>query len=247
MLIGTFPRDTVPQDHQLDPYDPASWRQALEGRRAARCSLAPVWPGERLLQGEPEDLLLLRADSLARAAREVGAKLWIEVGANPSALSLLRGYGLQLELVPDAPLLGPWSGGNVTGVRSVQRLSVPEGRDAAWLLEAYLGWVDGLTGVRVRRGEAGTSFDLLGLEVLRFGAHQHSEGRAWLELHGGRLAANHPGAPGSLELRLLPGGREALIGIHHFRPSLPWALYRLTQARAHLLVVDGFARSLARR
>ncbi len=230
--------------HQLDPYDPDSWRRALEGLPAARCSLAPVWPRERLLQGEPGDLLLLRADSLARAAQDSKASLWIEVGADRQVLDLLRAHGVTLTPAPDAPLLAPWSGGNVTGVRSVQRLSVPSGRDAAWLLDAYLDWLDGLPGIRVRRTASEIGFHAAGLRALHFGAIQRSEGRAWLPLLGGRLSSEHKGDPCSLELRLLPGGREAMIAVHHYRPSLPWALYRATQAKVHLLAVEGFSRSL---
>jgi len=228
----------------LDPYDPDSWRSALGGLRAARCSLAPVWPRERLLQGEPGDLLLLRADSLARAASSSGATLWIEVGGDPDALALLRAHGVALTPVQDGPLLAPWNDGNAPGVRSVQRLTVPDGRDAPWLLDAYLDWLDGLPGVRVERGPSELCFHVSGVRALRFGAGQLSPTRAWLPLVGGRLASNHPQDPGSLELRLLPGGREALIAVHHYRPRLPWTLYRASQAQAHLLAVAGFARFL---
>jgi hypothetical protein len=235
----------MPHDHKLDPYDPDSWRQALEGLPAARCSLAPAWPRERLLQGDPLDLLLLRADSLARAARATGARLWIEVGADPAALALLRAHGLELRQAPDAPLLAPWSGGNVPGVRSVQRLGVPPDHDAKALMERYLAYLHGLPGVQVQRDEDGVRFLGGGLELLRFEPVQLEDGRAWMILRGGRLAHQHPSEPGVLELRVLPGGEHALIAVHHFRPSLPWPLYRATQAPVHLLAVAGFNRSLA--
>ncbi len=235
---------TMLPDHLLDPYDPDSWRRALEGLAAARCSLAPVWPQERLLQGDPRDLLLLRADSLARAAADSGAVLWIEVGADPHALALLRAHGVSLAQAPDANLLAPWNGGNVPGVRSVQRLSVPNGRDATWLLDAYLTWLGDLPGVRVRKGPSEVRFEAAGVALLRFGPAQESEGRAWLPLLGGRLSVNHPGDPGRLELRHLPGGHGAMIAVHDYKPRLPRALYRATQAQIHLHAVEGFARSL---
>jgi hypothetical protein len=237
----------MPHDHKLDPYDPDSWRQALDGLEAARCSLAPAWPRERLLQGEPRDLLLLRADSLARAARATGSRLWIEVGADPAALGLLRAHGVELGQAPNAPLLAPWNGGNVPGVRSVQRIPVPGGRDAAWMLEAYLAWLHRLPGIRVRRDEAGVSFHGAGLELLSFGPPQRSENRAWLTLSGGRLASPRAAEPSSLELRVLPDGAQALMAVHHYQPSLPWPLYRASQAPIHLWAVAGYARSLEER
>jgi hypothetical protein len=234
----------MPNDLSLDPYDPASWRRALAGLPRARCSLAPVWPAERLLQGSAEDLLTLRADSLARAARAEGSAVWIEVGADPLVLALLEAHGVRITRAPDAPLLAPWCGGNTPGVRSVQRLAVPPGRDAAWLLGAYLDWVDRLAGIRVRRATDQTRFEAAGLTALRFGPVESTGDRALMPVLGGHLCANHTGNPSTLELRLLPDGRQALMAIHGYQPSLPWTMYRLSQAPIHVRVAEGFARSL---
>ena len=54
------------------------------------------------------------------------------------------------------------------------------------------------------------------------------------------------GPPGQLEFRSVLGGRHVLAALHHYRPRLPWRLYRLTQARVHLWVMRAFGRHLGR-
>ena len=49
-----------------------------------------------------------------------------------------------------------------------------------------------------------------------------------------------------LEFRVVNDGAAVLAAIHDFAPSLPWPIYKLTQARAHLWVMRRFGRHLAR-
>jgi hypothetical protein len=66
---------------------------------------------------------------------------------------------------------------------------------------------------------------------------------------GGLLArkAETPTRRPRLEFREVLGGSAALVAIHDYRPTLPWPLYNLTQARAHLWVMRNFARDVAAR
>ena len=48
-----------------------------------------------------------------------------------------------------------------------------------------------------------------------------------------------------LEFRQVLGGTPLLVAIHDYRPTLPWPLYNMTQARLHLWVMRAFARHLA--
>ena len=52
--------------------------------------------------------------------------------------------------------------------------------------------------------------------------------------------------PGRLEFRSIFDGRFLLTAVHDFRPALPWHIYRVSQARVHLLVMNLFGRHLAR-
>ncbi len=228
----------------LDPYRVSAWRRRLGGLTHARCSLAPPHPPERLLQGEPADLLALRADSLGRAASTTGTAVTLDGAPDGQARSLIEAHGVSVVATGDGPALGPWGDGSPPGVRSVQRLTVPPGRDAAWLCDAYLGWVDRLPMVGVRARPDRVDFLLGGVSILTFTPRIRGPSRTQLTLVGGRLARNSAGVPGSLEVRLLPDGVHALIGVHDYLPTLPWPAYRATQAVLHPLVVAGFAASL---
>jgi len=60
---------------------------------------------------------------------------------------------------------------------------------------------------------------------------------------GGRLArVADPG--GRMEFRSTPDGRSVLVAVHDYVPTLPWYVYNLTQANAHLAVMRGFGSHL---
>ncbi len=133
-------------------------------------------------------------------------------------------------------------------VRSVQRLPRPEGRDARWVAQEYLRWLpafmrpllctereDDQVRIRLR-------FIERPLLTLRFSAERSSTDRALFYVEGGVLAATP--AEGRLEFRLAPNGTDVLAAIHEFVPRLPWYLYVVTQALAHLLVMWRFGQHL---
>ncbi len=62
-----------------------------------------------------------------------------------------------------------------------------------------------------------------------------------------RRKAETPTRRPRLEFREVLDGSAALVAIHDYRPTLPWPLYNLTQARAHLWVMKNFARAVAAR
>ncbi len=140
-------------------------------------------------------------------------------------------------------------------VRSVQRFSLPRGRDAEWAGREYMRWLDGFAGpfLRVRVDEAGAQWVArfyvrpLSRPVLELthAPDRSTPDRAVFSVTGGVLA--QPGAQNRprLEFREILDGECLLAAIHDFAPRLPWALYRLTQAVAHLFVMRQFGRHLA--
>lgn len=136
-------------------------------------------------------------------------------------------------------------------VRSVQRMRVPPGRDAEWASEAYLRWLPKFLAPLVRvevsgdtrqictRGVRTVLLELTPSEV------RSTPDRALMYVTGGRLARVRSPARGRLELRTVGDGTTLLAAIHDFEPSLPWPVYRATQAKGHLVVMAGFRRFLA--
>jgi uncharacterized protein YbjT (DUF2867 family) len=132
-------------------------------------------------------------------------------------------------------------------VRSIQRLRLPEGKQAEWVAERYFLWLgllmrafirterdaDGSWTVRQRPG----GFTLLRLE---FKPDHSTPTRRMYFITGGALARALGGRTARLEFRDLLDGRLSMAAIHDFDPALPWVFYRFTQAVIHGLVMKGF-------
>jgi uncharacterized protein YbjT (DUF2867 family) len=142
-------------------------------------------------------------------------------------------------------------------VRSVQRIPLPPGKSARWLALRYTAWLP-----HFFRSLLKADTDAAGSLVIRIRGMR----RPLLELHfalersaasdrqlfyitGGLLArkAETPTRRPRLEFREVLDGSAVLVAIHDYRPTLPWPLYNLTQARAHLWVMNSFARAVAAR
>ena len=138
-------------------------------------------------------------------------------------------------------------------VRSVQRLPKPDTRHAEWVAAEYVRWLPSFCWPLLRVVTEGThvaSFRIAGtnLELLEltFSPERSRPDRQLFYVTGGLLARKGRRRPGRLEFREVLGGRHVLAAVHDFEPALPWHLYDLTQARAHLWVMHGFGRHLSR-
>lgn len=137
-------------------------------------------------------------------------------------------------------------------VRSVQRLPLPRGADARWVARRYPVWLKRFLRPFLRvelersgRLRIGLRFVERALLELSFAESRSASDRQLFYISGGLLARG--GGRDRLEFRETPDGRSILAAIHDFEPALPWPIYNLTQARAHLFVMHSFARYLGRR
>ena len=137
-------------------------------------------------------------------------------------------------------------------VRSIQRLPLPAGKNAAWVTQEYFRWLPRSLApfIRVGKDESNSDtpatwhFKFLGIPwsllKLREAPDRSTTDRTVLMISGGLLVARdaHPNA--RLEFREVLGGTQVLAAIHDFKPRLPWPIYKLTQAIAHLWVMARF-------
>ena len=139
-------------------------------------------------------------------------------------------------------------------VRSVQRIPLPAGKSARWLALQYTAWLPRFFRFLLR-ADTSDSGDLviatrtfrLSLLELQFASERSAEDdRQVFYITGGLLAkkVDQPTRRPRLEFREVLNGSAALVAIHDYRPAIPWPLYNLTQARAHLWVMKNFARAV---
>lgn len=87
------------------------------------------------------------------------------------------------------------------------------------------------------------------LELLYARERSRRPDRQLFYITGGILARQTFRSTGRprLEFREVLDGTHVLVAIHDYLPTLPWPIYNLTQARAHLWVMRHFARDFPNR
>jgi uncharacterized protein YbjT (DUF2867 family) len=133
-------------------------------------------------------------------------------------------------------------------VRSIQRMVLPPGRNAAWVANEYFQWLPSFFNsiIQVRLEGNRCTFYLfhpsLSILVLEKSDERSSPDRQLLYVTGGLLARKE--GRGRLEFREVLNHKYVMAAIHEFRPALPWFIYRWTQAIVHLLVMIAFGNHL---
>ncbi len=207
-------------------------------------TLSRLWVS--LITNTPKNLVYPLVESLEHPMVAREDHLFSRAGLDKSYFDLLDEVSLRIK--PGSSFFRFKA--NSGTVRSIQRLPLPPGRDAQWVMDQYLQWLPRylspfikakVDGARVRFSVFAARPVLLELELSR---ERSSDDRVLLYITGGWLASRHD--RGRLEFRVTRDGQSVLAAIHEFRPSLPWFIYILTQARLHLLVMHAFARHLGK-
>ncbi|KAB8136820.1 NAD(P)H-binding protein [Gracilibacillus oryzae] len=138
-------------------------------------------------------------------------------------------------------------------VRSVQRIPLPEGYRVGEVARYYVQWLEDFLNPWVRTtvdedlncqiGWIGNKKPLL---ELSYAPDRSTEDRDLYYITGGFLSDAEHNERGRLEFRKIPETNEAIIAIHDYLPSMPWFIYKYTQANAHLLVMSCFRRHMKR-
>lgn len=141
-------------------------------------------------------------------------------------------------------------------VRSLQRISLPPGKTARWLALEFTAWLPHFFRILLRAYidnagnlTIGSRFFKISLLELRFARERSvASDRQLFYISGGLLAKkiDLPSRRPRLEFREVLAGKAALVAIHDYRPTIPWPLYNLTQARAHIWVMKNFARRVGK-
>lgn len=209
----------------------------------------PIMRLNRMTQGKFNDLYLLIADNIARASVRCGVEQIIYVAdelSDGSISSVLGAYGTPVDKT-ETPIRR--YGKNLTyktkdynSVRSVQRAPIPPGwtvENVAWY---YFGWLDEIIYDFVNTKIENSTVFIYVLDkpepvlVFKYNAERSTDDIVIFEITGGRLKKCSTNKQQRFEFRKLPVGEEFIMALHDFEPSLPWPVFKMTQAPIHLLV-----------
>ena len=142
---------------------------------------------------------------------------------------------------------------NMSNVRSIQRVDLPPGRNAAWVAESYFQWLPRFSRLMLlcevdadRTCRYYNRFPKLHLLTLSFQPELSSPDRQMYFITGGLLARGHEDLNPRMEFRDVLNGRYTIVALHDFRPVLPWFLFAITQAYVHLIVMRNFQKYMAK-
>jgi hypothetical protein len=136
-------------------------------------------------------------------------------------------------------------------VRSIQRLKLPEGRNAQWMAENYFSWLPNFLRlfVTIEVDSTGSYRFFLRLPkvlLLHFAfkpKHSTPDRRMYF-IGGGFMAKILGGRTARMEFRDVLDSKFTIAALHDFNPSLPWLFYLLTQALIHKLSMTIFQKHL---
>ncbi len=136
-------------------------------------------------------------------------------------------------------------------VRSIQRLSNPDRLDEAEICDEYLNWLPRYMQslITAKKDKDQVQFSILGicrpLLILEKVDNHEPLDRVKFHIVGGLLSKTKD--TGWLEFRSIANGKYTIASINEFVPSLPWYIYKFTQAPAHVKVMKAFGKYLRKK
>lgn len=142
----------------------------------------------------------------------------------------------------------------INQVTSIQRLPRPNHWSANDVMSEYLRWLPKIVQplIRIQSPHTNTyDLQLRGLNksllTLQFVPARSDQHRSLMFITGGLLNSAHSGPQGRLEFRVIEKQGIILAAVLDFTPSLPWYIYKVTQALCHIAVMRLFAWHLKNR
>ncbi|MEO1267643.1 MAG: NAD-dependent epimerase/dehydratase family protein [Myxococcota bacterium] len=197
-----------------------------------------------LLVDEPRSLVEPLLASLQHTMLARDRRLQERAGTEP--ISIDEGLRSALEDDPlDLPGRRRARRRELRGVRSVQRMTLPEGKSAAWACEEYMRWLPRFTLGLIateRNAHGGWDFKIRWTHLILLSFYTDADqsntpDRTVMCITDGvgLLVRDHP--TDRLEFRQVLGERTLLVAVQDFQPRLWWILYLFTQAQLHLGVM----------
>jgi uncharacterized protein YbjT (DUF2867 family) len=213
--------------------------------------LSKLWV--RLITGAPKDLVYPLVDSLKTHMIPISPKPFELNFINPMSFndSITKSLALR-KLSKKNPSAYSYKGmTNDSKVRSVQRVTTLFRSDAKTIAELYFKWLGSFFKKVITVHHQGNFYNVnfclfkKPLLVFEYSESRSFEGRELYYIRSGLLVSESKRA--RLEFRDIYQGLYKIIAIHDYRPSLPWYIYKYTQAIIHLFVMRSFGKYLIRK
>jgi hypothetical protein len=140
---------------------------------------------------------------------------------------------------------------NDSSVRSVQRVTTLFRSEVKTIADLYFKWLNGFLKPIIKIEEDGAFFKIkliyikTPLIVFEASDKRRLPERELFYIRSGLLVGESTRA--RLEFRNIYQGLYKIIAIHDYVPSIPWFIYKYTQAIIHLFVMRSFGKFLIRK
>ncbi|KAA1042343.1 NAD(P)H-binding protein [Macrococcus equipercicus] len=214
--------------------------------------IIPVWlskPVVRLIAGEPKELVYPLLDSLVHDMVPSKKNYMEGISNAPTPIKESIKKALEEDKDDKKKKKSSKSIGDElkkSDVKSVQRIMIPSSWTIDQTANYYANWLS-----RIGYSFINTSIEneklMISLPIfkepiliLEKSKERSSENRVLFYIRGGKFARSVEGGRARLEFRRVLDTNECLIAIHEYEPTLPWFIYKFTQARVHIIVMTLF-------
>lgn len=140
----------------------------------------------------------------------------------------------------------------IRDVRAITRFEIPDGYSIKDVTTEYARFINNIT-LHLVKGtinehEFNMNVPFINKFILKMKKDEHdsSEEMAVYRIVGGDLAHADNGGNARFEFRRLRNTNEGIIALQEYEPTLPWVVYKLTQAKVHKTVMNIFKNRMAK-
>ena len=136
--------------------------------------------------------------------------------------------------------------GDIKDVRAISRVVLPKDVNMIQLAESYANFLNRITLNVVNSDFNEDNFTISvpclnkDLLLLRKDFKASNNERILYRIVGGDFASDSDGGNARLEFRRLPNSDACIIALQEYEPTLPWWVYKYTQAKVHKSVMNLF-------
>ena len=212
--------------------------------------LSKLWV--RLITGAPKDLVYPLVDSLKTHMIPLSPKPLELDFIKPMSFSdaIDRSIHERKSLAPPSAYKYHGSEKDIS-VRSVQRVTTLFRSDVKTIANIYFKWLSNFVRPIITVENEGFLYSIKLIYVKRpllvfeYSSARSFEDRELFYIRSGLLVGKNTRA--RIEFRNIYQGLYKIIAIHDYNPSLPWYIYKYTQALLHLFVMRSFGNYLIRK